>query len=141
MKKTPMQTVKDKFGGRADLVGKLVSMVDKQHGDDSDDAVRGRLMGLPNKKLLRLYAVEQKVRERFGDKAKLVQHIVDARKAAGHTADEAYKTKIGTFSKARLLDMTHQKLGTKPAKLTPEQKLANKRGKKQLARAKAKIGA
>ena len=43
MKKSPMQTVKDKFGGRADLVAKLVPMVDKMHGDDSDDAVRSRL--------------------------------------------------------------------------------------------------
>ena len=141
MKKSPMQTVKDKFGGRANLVSQLVSMVDKMNGDDSDDAVRSRLMGLTNKKLLRLYAVEQKVRERFGDKAKLVQHILDARKAAGHTADETYKAKISAFPKARLMDLSRQNLGPRAEKLTPEQRMANKRGKKQLARAKAKAGA
>ncbi|MCB9647028.1 MAG: hypothetical protein H6730_10605 [Deltaproteobacteria bacterium] len=140
MKKSPMQTVKDKFGGRADLVAKLVPMVDKMHGDDSDDAVRSRLMGLTNQKLLRLYAVEQKVRERFGDKDKLVQHILDARKTAGHTADETYKAKISGYSKAKLLDLSKQNLGPRQVKLTPEQRMAAKRGKKQIARAKAKIG-
>lgn len=140
MRPTPMQTVKDKFGGRKQLVDQLAGMVDKMHGDDSEDAVKSRLMGLTNKKLLRLYAVEQKVRERYGDKAKLIQSILDARKAAGHTADATLEAKLGTYTKARLLDMTNQNLGTKAEKWTPEQKMASKRGKKQRARAMAKVG-
>lgn len=140
MRKTPLQTVKDKFGDREKLVGELVGMVDKMQGDDSDAQVRSRLMGLSNKKLLRLYAVEQKVREKFGDKDKLVAAILDGRKQAGLTADETYETKIRTFSKAKLLDMTRIKHGEPAKKLTPEQRMAAKRGKKQRARAQAKVG-
>lgn len=140
MRKTPLQTVKDKFGDRDKLVGELVGMVDKMQGDDSDQQVRSRLMGLSNKKLLRLYAVEQKVREKFGDKDKLVASIIDARKKAGLTADETYETKIRTFSKARLMDMTRMNMPEPAKKLTPEQRMANKRGKKQRARAQAKVG-
>lgn len=141
MRKTPLQTVNEKFGGREKLVGELVGMVDKMRGDDSDDAVKSRLMGLSNKKLIRLYTVEQKVREKYGDKDKLVAHILDARKKAGLTADETLKTKLETFSKARLLDMTRMNLPEAPKKLTPEQRMARKRGKKQRARAQAKAGA
>lgn len=141
MRKTPLQIVKEKFGGREKLVGELVGMVEKMHGDDSDASVKSRLMGLSNQKLIRLYTVEQKVRERFGDKAKMVSHIMDARKKGGLTADATLQAKLETYSKAQLLDMTRMKFAEPAAKLTPEQRMANKRGKKQIARAKAKIGA
>ncbi len=140
MKATPLQTVKKNFGSRADLVAKLSEMVDKQHGDESADQVKSRLSGLSNKKLLRLYQVEQKVRERFGDREKMIAHLVEARAKAGLTADDKYKVTLGTHSKARLLDMTRQKFGERPAKQSPEQRLNSKRGKKQRERAQAKIG-
>lgn len=130
MKATPLQIVKDKFGSRADLADQLAGMVDKMHGDESKSQVKARLMGCSNPKLLRLYAVEQKVREQFGDKSKLVDAIIEARKTAGLTADDSYRSKITTFSKAKLLDMTRQKHAPKPEKLTAEQKQAKKRGKK-----------
>jgi|GEM_PF-1832074 len=141
MRKTPLQIVKEKFGGREKLVGELVGMVDKMHGDDSDASVKSRLMGLSNQKLIRLYTVEQKVRERFGDKAKMITHVMDARKKAGLTADATLQTKLETYSKAQLLDMTRINFGTAAVKQTAEQRMASKRGKKQRARAKAKIGA
>jgi hypothetical protein len=141
MRKTPLQTVKEKFDGREKLVAELVGMVDKMHGDDSDAAVKTRLMGLSNQKLLRLYAVEQKVRERFGDKAKLVTHIMDARKKAGLTSDATLQTKLETYAKAQLLDLTRMNHGEPDAKQTPEQRMATKHGKKQIARAKSKMGA
>lgn len=140
MRPSPLQTVKDKFGGRAKLVEQLASSVDKQHGDETTDATKARLMGLSNAKLLRLYRVEQQVRERFGDRGKLVQSILDARQKAGLPTDAAFKGTLEKATKARLLDMTKQNLGAKPAKLTPEQKLANKRGKKARARALKKLG-
>lgn len=138
---SPLQIVKDKFGGRAKLVEQLVGMVDKQNGDDSTDQVKSRLMGLSNEKLLRLYKVEQTVRERFGDRAKLVAKIVDARKQAGLTVDDAYRAKLDGFSKARLLDLSREKHPERAQKLTPEQKLASKRGRKQRERAASKTKA
>lgn len=141
MRSTPLQTVKKNFESRAELVKQLADLVDRQHGDSSTDEVKSRLMGLSNKKLLRLYQVEQKVREKFGDRDKLIAHIVDARKAAGHTADDSFKAKLETYSKARLLDMTRQTYGERPAKQTPEQRLAKKRGRKQRERAQSKLNA
>jgi hypothetical protein len=137
MRPTPVQTVKKSFEGRAKLVTELAGMVDKQHGDSTPDEVKSRLMGLSNKKLLRLYQVEQKVREKFGDRAKLIEHIVSARKKGGLTADDAFRAKLETFSKARLLDMTRMNHGEKPAKQTAAEKTKSKRGRKQKDRAKS----
>ncbi|MCB9653650.1 MAG: hypothetical protein H6729_05920 [Deltaproteobacteria bacterium] len=139
MKLTPLQEMKKDFGDRKGLVDRLVDLVEKQRGDSSNDEVRSRLMSLSNKKLLRLYGVEQKVRERFGDREKLVAHILKARKDAALTADESYETKLRTYSTARLLDMTRQRHPAPPVKLTPEQKLAAKRGRKARERAAAKM--
>jgi hypothetical protein len=141
VKPSPLQIVKDQFGSREKLVEALVPMVDAHHGDSGKAEIRSRLMGLSNQKLLRLYRVEQAVRERFGDRDKLVQHLLDARKEAGLTADEDLKAKLDTRSKAQLLDMTRANLPERSAKLTPEQRLARKRGKKARERAEAAIRA
>ena len=138
MRKTPLQVVKDGFGGREGLVDKLADMVDDLHGDGTE-GVKSRLQGLSNQKLLRLYKVEQLVRERFGDRDKLVDHIVDQRKKAGLTADDDFKNKLEGYSKAKLIDQTRRKFPDKPAKRTPDQKLAGKRGKKQRERAMSKL--
>ena len=111
MKKTPMQHVKDNFGDRASLVAELAKVVDKQHGDSSADDVKSRLMGLSNAKLLRLYRVEQIVRENYGDRGALESAIIDARTKAGLTADDNFKTKLATYSKAQLVDMTNMRVG------------------------------
>lgn len=138
-KPTPLATVKDKFGGRAELVGKLADMVDDLH-DEGDSAVKSRLMGLSNKKLLRLYTIEQAVREKFGDREKLIDHLMAARKTAGLTANDDYKDKLQALSKGRLLDLSKSKLGVAAAKWTPEQKMKSKHGRKQIERAKSKLG-
>jgi len=139
MKPTPMQVVKREFGSREKLVEQLADQVDRHPDDGSTDDTKRRLMGLSNQKLLRLYRVEQKVRERFGDREQLVEHLVTTRQKAGHTADDDYRRKLGDCSKARLLDMTRQKLGERPAKQTPEAKLARKRGRKARERALSRI--
>ena len=113
MKKSPMQVVKDNFGDRASLVAELAKVVDRRHGDSSADDVKSRLMGLSNAKLLRLYRVEQIVREGYGDRGKLESAIVDARKKAGLTADDDFKAKLATFTKAQLVDMTNMRVGDK----------------------------
>jgi hypothetical protein len=140
MKPTPHQLVKKNFEGRTGLVDKLVDLVEMQHGDSSKEQVKSRLMALSNQKLLRLYRVEQKIREAFGDKDGMIKHILEKRKAAGFTADDTLRAKLETYSKARLLDMTKQKFPAKPKKQTAEQRLASKRGRKQRARALEKIG-
>lgn len=139
MASTPHQTVKKNFESRAKLVEQLVGMVDKQHGDATPEQVKSRLMGLPNKKLVRLYQVEQKVREKFGTREKMVAHIVDARKKAGLTADATFQKVLDGYTKARLLDMTKMTYASAPKKQTPEQRLAKKRGRKAKERALSKL--
>jgi hypothetical protein len=139
MSASPLQAVAKSFGDRAKLVDQLAGMVDKLNGDTTTDDVKSRLSGLSNKKLLRLYKVEQTVRERFGDREKLVQHILAARKKAGFTTDENYKAKLAFFSKARLLDLTKQQLPEAPKKQTPEERMKSKRGRKQRERAQSKL--
>lgn len=140
MRPTPHQVVTKNFESRSALVDKLADMVDKQRGDSSKDDVKARLMGLSNKKLLRLYNVEQRVRERYGDRDGLVKHIIETRTQAGLTADDSFREKLDGFSKARLLDMTRQKHAPRQTKQTPEQRMAKKRGRKARARAQEKAG-
>lgn len=139
MRPSPLQIVKDKFGGREKLVGQLCDMVDQRNGDSSTNEVRNRLNGLSNQKLLRLYRIEQQVREQFGDREKLIDHLIEARKTAGLTADETYRNKLDRLSKGELLDMTKMKYEPRPTKCTPEERLKRKRGKKQRERALSKI--
>ncbi len=139
MASTPHQTVKKNFESRAKLVEQLVGLVDKQNGDSTPEQVKSRLMGLPNKKLVRLYQVEQKVREKFGTREKMLAHIVDARKKAGLSADAAFQKILDGYTKARLLDMTKMTYAAKATKQTPEQRLAKKRGRKAKERALSKL--
>lgn len=138
MKPSPAQTVNKSFGGRAELVAKLVPMVDDLRSE-GEDGLRSRLMALSNKKLLRLYKTEQKVRERYGDRDALVEQLVVRRKKAGLSADDAYRNKLEGFSKGQLLDEMRVKPPERAAKQTPEQRLASKRGKKQRERALSKL--
>ncbi|MBI4818200.1 MAG: hypothetical protein HY791_18195 [Deltaproteobacteria bacterium] len=139
MKPAPAAVVNKTFGGKKALVEKLAPLVDDLAGE-GPEKLKGRLSSLSNKKLLHLYQVEQKVRERFGDRTKLVEHLMSARKTAGLTADEIFRNKLATFSKARLLDLARQRLSDRPKKLTPEQKLASKNGRKERERALRKLG-
>jgi len=135
--KSPLQVVTDSFGGREKLVAELAGMVDDLNGDGGD--LKARLSGLSNKKLLRLYQIEQKVRENYGDRAKLEDHIVEARAKAGLTADDNFRASLASHSKGRLLDLTRQEHGTRAEKQTPEQRLKSKRGRKQRERAQSKL--
>jgi hypothetical protein len=135
--KSPLQKVKDN-GGREKLVSDLTGMVDDLR-DEGATALTSRLSRLSNKKLIRLYEIENKVREKFGDRAKLVDHIIEVRTTAGLTADENYKNALASYSKGRLLDLTRQNLAARPAKQTAEQKLKSKRGRKQRERAQSKL--
>jgi len=136
--KSPLQVVKDSFGDREKLVTELAGMVDDIHSKGDDD-LKTCLSHLSNKKLLRMYRIEQKVRENYGDRAKLVAHIVEARAKAGLTADENFTTALAGYSKGRLLDLARQDYGSRKAKQTPEQRMKLKRGRKQRERAASKL--
>ncbi len=139
MRLSPLAQVKKNFGSREKLVEQLLATADVPKGGSKSET-KSALMGLSNQKLLRLWRIEQAVREKFGDREKLVKHIVAARQKAGHTADAPFVAKLQTYSKGRLLDLSKEKLGERPAKQTAEQKLAKKRGRKTRERALTKLG-
>ncbi len=108
--KSPLATVKDKFGDKA----KLVAAVEKF---TSEDLWIGRtnedkgLAHVSNAKLLRLHATFSEVKEKFGTREKLVTAVLDVEK---RTKDEGYKARISAWPVPRLYD--YYKAAAKRAK-------------------------
>jgi hypothetical protein len=100
--KSPLATLKDKFGDKAKLVAELETLT------KSDDLWVNRLnesKGLAhvsNAKLLKLQATFAAVKEKFGTRAKLIDAICEIEKRA---KDEGYKTRLGNYPVPRLWDM------------------------------------
>jgi hypothetical protein len=99
-KKSPLALVNETFGGKDKLVDKLVALLES---DESKDEVRKRLLGVANGKLLHLHEVASMVKEKYGSRDKL---LTAAASALGKAKDKDYVAKLGTFSTAKLLDVT-----------------------------------
>ncbi len=97
---TPLQSVKNQFGTKDELVKKLVSLVERQP-EESDAALQDRLLRVPNGKLLRLWARENTLRTKFGTREALVDAIVGLR----GKPDADYRVKALKLSTGRLLSM------------------------------------
>jgi hypothetical protein len=82
------------------LVEKLVGLLES---DQSKDDLRKRLLAVANGKLLHLHEVASMVREKYGSRDKL---LTAAASALGRAKDKDYVAKLGTFSTAKLLDVT-----------------------------------
>lgn len=100
---TPLQSVKNQFGTKEELVKKLLPLVERQ-ADENDAALQDRLLRVPNGKLLRLWARENTLRTKFGTREALVDAIVKLK-----SADGAYRTKALKLGTGRLLSL-HQSL-------------------------------
>jgi hypothetical protein len=119
--KSPLATVKDKFGDKA----KLVAAVEKFTGEDLWIGRTNEDKGLAhvsNAKLLRLHATFTEVKEKFGTREKLVAAVLDVEK---RTKDEGYKARISAWPVPRLYDF--YKAAAKRAKAAaPKTKAAPK---------------
>lgn len=119
--KSPLATVKDKFGDKA----KLVAAVEKFTGEDLWIGRTNEDKGLAhvsNAKLLRLHATFTEVKEKFGTREKLVTAVLDVEK---RTKDEGYKARISAWPVPRLYDF--YKAAAKRAKAAaPKTKAAPK---------------
>ena len=110
MKKTPLQKVNDEFGSKEKLADKLIPLLDRPEDEDADTFAK-RIRTASNKQLLRLWAAEQAVKERFGSRDKLVDAIVRGKFDGKDNAD--YRAKIAPYSKSRLLDLHRQVTGNR----------------------------
>jgi hypothetical protein len=99
LKKSPLERVKDEFGGKDKLVDKIVGVLDS--GDESKDELRKRLLGVANIKLIRLHGVATKTKQ-VGGHDKLAATTAEQ---LGRTKDKDYVTKLESFSNGRLIDM------------------------------------
>jgi hypothetical protein len=95
---SPLHAVTEKHGGKEKLAKALASLVGA--ADDDTDIIAGRLQKASNKQLLRLHAVTETVKRKFGSRDKLI-----AKLAAGHTKDKDFVAKLGTYPLPRLLDL------------------------------------
>ena len=98
-KKSPLERVKDEFGGKDKLVDKIVGILDA--GDLSKDDLRKKLLGVANGKLIRLHTVATRTKE-AGGHDKLAATTADKLKRG---KDKDYVNKLGEYSNGRLLDM------------------------------------
>jgi len=99
LKKSPLARVKDEFGGKDKLVDKIVGVLDA--GDESKDDLRKRLLGVANRKLIRLHSVASRAKT-AGGHDKLVASTAERLNRA---KDKDYVGKLDGLSDARLLDM------------------------------------
>ena len=99
--KTPLSTIKDKFGDKAKLVAELETLA---KDDDLWVARVNKDKGLAhvsNAKLLKLQATFAAVKEKFGTRAKMIDAICELEKRK----DDGYKARLGNYPVPRLWDM------------------------------------
>ena len=111
MKKSPLQQVKEQFGSKEALAQKLAPLLDRNEDENDGDFLR-RLRTASNRQLLRLWAVEARVKADFGSKSGLVDRVVALKFGPGGNAE--YRTKVARFKKTRLLDL-HDSLAKRAA--------------------------
>jgi hypothetical protein len=99
-KPTPLNQVKDKFGGKTDLVEKIVALVEPK-GDESSDAHKRRLKNVSNKKLLHLLALGEKVKS-LGGRDAIVKRILELR---GQSKDHEYGDKLKRVPLGKIVDV------------------------------------
>ena len=99
LNKSPLARVKDEFGGKDKLVDKLVGILDA--GEGSKDDLRKTLLGVANRKLVRLHAVATRTKD-VGGHDKLVTTTAERLNRA---KDKDYVAKLDGLSDAKLLDM------------------------------------
>jgi hypothetical protein len=99
VKKSPLERVKEEFGGKDKLVDKIVGALDS--GDESKDDLRKRLLGVANVKLIRLHGVATRTKQ-AGGHDKLAAATAEK---LGRAKDKDYVAKLESFSNGKLIDI------------------------------------
>jgi hypothetical protein len=122
--KSPLATLKDKFGDKAKLVAELEKLTkDEDLWVNRVNANKG-LAHVSNAKLLKLQATFAAVKEKFGTRAKMIDAIAEIEKRA---KDEGFKARLGGYPVPRLWDMyksAAKRTSTAAKKAEPKKKTA-----------------
>jgi hypothetical protein len=101
VKKTPLQQVKERFGDKAKLVEALRKFTHEDMWVSRLNDDKG-LERVSNAKLLRLYDTFTTVKEKFGNRFKLIDAIVELE---NRLKDDGYRTRLTRYPVPRLYDM------------------------------------
>jgi hypothetical protein len=115
-KATPLNRVKEQFGGKKELVAKIAALVEPKDGE-SGEAHQRRLRNVSNKKLLHLMALGEKVQS-LGGRDAIVKRILELK---GQSKDHEYGDKLKRLPLGRVVDVLGglergKRERTKPAK-------------------------
>ena len=108
MKKTPMQTVKERFGNKEKLVGELVGMI-KRPAEVTKDQFKKKLQAQSSRKLLILHARETTVKESFGSREKLIDSLLNANMGKNKKEDKGFRLHLEKRTNGQLLDLARRK--------------------------------
>ena len=100
MKKTPSQSVKDRFGEKKKLVDALQQFVKADLWVARENKEKG-LARISNAKLIRLFDTFTAVQSKWGTRAKLIDAIVDAE---GRQHEKGFRDRLDTWPVPRLFD-------------------------------------
>jgi hypothetical protein len=101
MKSTPLELVKERFGGKEKLVAEVQKLATGDLWVDRVNSEKG-LGRASNAKLLRLHATLTALRDRFGTRDKLIAEILKLEK---RDKDGGLKTRLEGYPAPRLLDI------------------------------------
>ena len=107
MKKTPLQQVKERFGGKDKLVAELVGLM-KRPTELTKDQFRKRLMAQSNRKLMILHARETTIKERYGSRDKLIDALLAARMGKQQKEDKGFRIHLEKRTNGQLLDLARR---------------------------------
>lgn len=97
---SPLQIVNQRFGSKAELVDKVIALVEPQDGESSEEHKR-RLRNVANRKLLHLVALGEKA-QALGGRVAIVKRILELK---GQTRDHEYSDKLKTLPLGKLVDL------------------------------------
>jgi len=101
MKKTPLQTVKEKFGSKAQLVEALAKFTNEDLWVNRLNVDKG-LDRVSNAKLLRLFDTFSAVKEQFGNRFKLIDAVLEAE---NRVKDTGLRERLERYPVPRLYDL------------------------------------
>lgn len=104
MKKSPLQQVKDKFGGKDKLVAELMGMMARP-SDLTKDQFKKKLLAQSNRKLMILHQRETTIKSKYGSRAKLIDSLVSARMGKQKKEDKTYRVHLEKRTNGQLLDL------------------------------------
>ena len=96
----PMARVVEAYGSKAALAGALAKVLAR--ADQDTGALESQLKKASNAQLLRLQRATQTLKEKFGDRTKLIAAIGAA---SNKSKDKDYLAKLDTYSLPQLLDI------------------------------------